>query len=471
MADNEERFLHKNIEDVRQNAELMPEMKIYNAMQKGIAEGKKRKKRWVYATSTWLVAAAVIGLFVTFSTIELPTRGAGQPSVQSARVLNSNSSNAYRTSTTLDPALESAREQDLLIPVGKYTENNGYRINMLSTVTDGRKVYIFYTVTNNSDKDVKHANFSLQFEGIQESSLHKGAQLTILPGENIIKAGQTKEFVYSNTLSPSVYYSKKATYNIVLTETSDQALLSSSNKYRTSLNVPFELDTRMLKAQEHILNIDRTFNIGGQNIKVTRVQYTPLSTYVDLEYDKTNDKEIFELISPVLISNQAGIEEKYEYFSVINYDNSDIYTDESKSTLVFSNSTEIQNSRPESIVLKTLGIRIKEKSSLRVFIDLNEEQLRGVSVSDLELLLSQSEDGGISLRQNDTNPEDDNFAYKMPETFTDFHGKVYEWASAADNFSYNFGAEAKDYPQPLMFTVEKLFNTIMDTQAVELYSN
>jgi hypothetical protein len=83
-----------------------------------------------------------------------------------------------------------------------------------------------------------------------------------------------------------------------------------------------------------------------------------------------------------------------------------------------------------------------------------------------------------------------NYYTRTSETFTDGEGKVHQSGyttnrsavlnfggfmraqdgAGVDEFIYIFGAEAKNYPQPLTITLEKYINPIMDTQAVELYS-
>lgn len=491
MTEKEERILRKNVDDVQQNVETIQEMKIYNAMKKGIVEGKKREKRRIYTTGMGVVAAAAVALLVTYSTIGLPNKGVAQPSVQSASIKNTDNFKAYRSFSRLEPALASALEQNLVVPVGQSAENKGYRVDVTGAVTDGRKVYILYNVQNNTDEVVIHADFALQFEGIKDSSLHKGASLSMLASESRIQPGQSMDFIYSTNLLPTIKYPKKVNYNIILTETSDKALLSSSNKYRTSLDVAFELDPDMLKAQERILDTEGTLTVDGQKIKVTGVQYTPLSTYVDLEYDQNNDKQIFQLINPVLISKKGDTTNKIYYPDIINAENSEIYSDNSKFTLVFKHS---KDSQPDTVSLKTFGISAVEKDQMKIVVDLNKYQLIEAPGSGLELVTPTPEndamEGTILLRHKFENAQYLNYYTRTSETFTDGEGKVHQSAyttnrsavlnfgglmrsqdgPGVDEFIYNFGAEAKNYPQPLTITLEKYINPISDTQAVELYS-
>lgn len=425
MTDQEERILRKNIDEVHQNVETMQEMNIYNAMKRGIVEGKNREKRRIYTTGMGVAAAATVALMVTYNTIGLPNKGIAQSSVQSVSIKNTDNFKAYRSFSRLEPALASALEQNLVVPVGQSAENKGYRIDVTGAVTDGRKVYVLYSVQNNTDEVVIHADFELQFEGIKESPLHKGASLSMLASESRIQPGQSMDFIYSTNLSPTIQYPKKVNYNIILTETSDKALLSSSNKYRTSLDVAFELDPDMLKTQERMLDTDGTLTIDGQKIKVNQVQYTPLSTYVDLEYDQNNDKQIFQLINPVLISKKGDTVEKLYYPNIINSDNSEVYSDNSKFTLVFKNSKGSQ--QPDSVTLKAFGISAVEKDQMKIVVDLNKYQLIEAPGSGLELVTptldDNVEEGEIFLRRNIKDAQYLERSTRLAETFTDAKGR------------------------------------------------
>ncbi|MFD1908183.1 hypothetical protein ACFSQ7_35580 [Paenibacillus rhizoplanae] len=121
-----------------------------------------------------------------------------------------------------------------------------------------------------------------------------------------IQPGESKDFIYSTNYPASFTDSKEVKFTVILTGTSDQALASSSSKYRTGLEVSFQLDPGRFKDQEHTLPVNRTLTVDGQKIKVRQVQYTPFNTYVDLEYDKANTKQIFSLLNPVLTATTGS---------------------------------------------------------------------------------------------------------------------------------------------------------------------
>ncbi|AIQ14381.1 DUF4179 domain-containing protein [Paenibacillus durus] len=487
MIYKEERILRQNAHEANRHAETFQESKLYNSMREGIMQGKKREKRRIYSYGVGVAIAAAAAILLTFSSIGLPAKEAAEHSVQTASTNNWGNFKAYRLSSRY-PALASALEQNLVKPVHQSAEKKGYRVDVAGAVADGRKVFVLYSVQNNTDKEVEQADFSLQFGDYKDPYPRKGSILDVLDGESRIPAGQSVDFIYSSNLSPSIQYSKKVKVNIILTETSAEALVSSSNKYRTSLDISFELDPDMFKDQRNTLTADRTLTVDGQKIKVSQVLYTPLSTYVDLEYDKSNEKRIFQLINPVLISKKGDTTEKLYYPGIITSDNSVAYSDDSKATLVFRNS---RYSQPDSVTLKTFGISAVDKDQMKIVVDLNKKQIIEAPGSGLELVEPTPEDhaeaGEILLRRKiDNGRYFKNTFTILADSFTDAQGKVHKRVNstvlgnfgshrlskdgtAVDEFQFNFGEEAKNYPQPLTITIERYQNPIMDTQAVELY--
>ncbi|MEC0094072.1 DUF4179 domain-containing protein [Paenibacillus macquariensis] len=495
MIEREERILHQDADEVNKRVETLQEMKIYNAMRGGIMRGKKREKKHIYSLGIGAVVTVAAAVLITFSFFkEVPVTALAQDAVRSSITKNWSDSEIFRSSSVQDKSFVSALERNLIKPVYQSVEIGGLKVEVMGAVTDGRKVFVLHSVQNNTDQTVVPADFSLDYGDFKAPSI--GGSLDITSEDNQIRPGQIKYFVYSNnSLSPSVSYPKDVKFNMALTETSDKALASSgsrNSKYRTDLDVPFELDPDMFKDKTHTLKVERILTIDGQKINVHQVLYTPLSTYVDLEYDKDNEKQIFELINPVLIATKGGKSEKLYYPNLITSFNSEVYTDTSKATLVYKN---FDYSQPDSITLKTLGISAVDKDQMKIVVDLNQKQIISAPGSDLELVEPEpenyAEEGEILLRQKIEN-ETAQMSITYPwfsNTFTDAQGQVHNnvrvnkttsggnfgGQSSKDNtvvneLRYRFGENAKDYPQPLTITIARYANPIMDTQSLELYS-
>ncbi|MHA6533977.1 DUF4179 domain-containing protein [Paenibacillus sp. BAC0078] len=503
MSEKEERILLQDAQEVNLNAETIREMKIYNAMRSGMAQGKKRSKRRFYSYGVGAVLAAAAAVFLIFSSIGLPagdTDDSGlSGSVQAASTTSWNDFAAYRNQPLHNRLVADILERDLVKPVRQSATNKGYRMDVDGAVTDGRKVYILFSVHNDTDKEVAPADTKIQFGDFEVPYPHRGAALEMAyDSDSRIQPGQSKDFIYSTNYPSSIAYSKDVKFTLILTGTSDQALVSSSNKYRTGLEVSFELDPARFKDQEHTLPVNRTFTVDGQKIKVRQVQYTPLNTYVDLEYDKANTKRIFSLLNPVLITTTGSQTNKLVYPGRITADNSE-YKDYSQATLVFKHTGLNQ---PDSATLKIAGISALEPDRMKFVVDLKKQQVIEAPADDFEIVTSKQEhnatEAEILLRRTESHlfyytdsqgaVQAEYIGTWLDNNFTDANGRVHERTNR-ETALYNFGGtttsregtgvhemslffnnQATAYPQPLTISVDHIWNPIMETQSIELFS-
>lgn len=480
MKESEEQLLHRNADEVRQQTEVMPEMKIVQAMQTGIRKGKQQslRKRVMSGLKVTIAAAAVVLLVITF--LDTPEK-AVEYTVQNASPANTGTaSGQFDASLIRDKTLLNALDQNLLRPVNKGMEKAGFKVEIQSAVSDGRQVFIVYSVQNNTDQTVIHGDFGLKFGTFEAADIGEG--LEMLGTYSQIQAGQTLYFVYSNNLSPDMDYPEDVQYNVVLTQTSDEALSSSSNKYRTSMGVNFKLDTDMLKARNQLWTAKQDLRVAGQNLKVNQVLFTPLSTYVDLEADERNTKQVNGLINPVLIGKSGDKIIKSYYPAVITADNSELWKDRSHFTLVYTSKDYLNL---DSLSLKTFGIAAVDKDQMKIVVDLKKRRI--VEAPDGFSIKAQGESakpGVITFRNMREDIEtQDSFIMRLAENYTDTDGKVYTRPGGEEVFThslsrgaktfdeeydYNFGLQAIDYPQPLTVEIERYWNPVLDTQSVEL---
>ncbi|KWX75451.1 hypothetical protein AMQ84_17660 [Paenibacillus riograndensis] len=504
MSEKEERILKQDAQEVNLNAETIREMKIFNAMRNGVAQGKKRSKRRFYSYGAGAVLAAAAAVFLIFFPIGLPAGGTDDSglggSVQAASTKSWDDFAAYRNQPLHNRLVADILERDLIKPVRQSATNKGYRMDVDGAVTDGRKVYILFSVHNDTDKEITPADTKIQFGDFEVPYPHRGAALEMAyDSESRIPPGQSKDYIYSTNYPGSIAYSKDVKFTLILTETSGQALASSSNKYRTGLEVSFELDPARFKDQEHTLPVDRTLTVDGQKIKVLQVEYTPLNTYVDLEYDKANTKRIFSLLNPVLIATTGSQTDKLVYPGRITADNSEVYKDQSQATLVFKHTGLNQ---PDSSSLKIAGISALEPDRMKFVVDLKQQQVIEAPTDDWEIVTSKQEhnatEAEILLRRKVTNlfyytdsqgaVQAEYIGASLADKFTDAKGQVHERTNretalhnfggtttssdgtGMDEMSLFFDSQAADYPQPLTLSVERIWNPILETQSIELFS-
>ncbi|OBZ14143.1 hypothetical protein A8L34_09260 [Bacillus sp. FJAT-27264] len=482
MIDKEKDILLRNAHEVNQHAEAFEEKHLYNAMRGGIMTGRKRERRRKYSLGIGMAAAAV-AIILILSIVKAPVKEVAQATIRSEVNKEWSDSELFRSVRVDDQSYISILDRNLIDPVYHSAEKNGLKVEVMGGATDGRKVFILYSVENKTDKLGIHTVATLHYGNFEAPSI--GTSLT--SSKNEVWAGQTAYYVYSAKLPYSVTYPKDVKFDVTLND-----INTNSKKYRTELDIPFELDPDMFKDQQHTVSTNRTLIVDGQKINVKQVLYTPLGTYVDIEYDKDNDKQIFQLLNPVLMVKKAGQTEKTYYPSFITSSNSEVYTDSSKATLVFKSS---EYNDPDSISLKAFGISAVEKDQMKIVIDLNKNEIIEAPGSNLELVEPKPEDyaepGEILLRHKFGNAQYLSSTYNsLADTFTDAEGQVHKQVSvnkttpggnfggsigfrdgtAEDQLRYRFGEKAKDYPQPLTITIERYKNPIMDTQVVELYS-
>ncbi|KUP24153.1 DUF4179 domain-containing protein [Paenibacillus sp. DMB5] len=480
MKDIEEQLLHQNAGEVKQQTEAMPEMRIVQAMRTGIRKGKQQslRKRVMSGLKVTVAAAAAVLMLYTF--LDTPEK-AVEYTVQNASPANTGTaSGQFDASLIRDKTLLNALDQNLLRPVNKGVEKAGFKVEIKSAVSDGRQVFIVYSVRNNTDQTVIHADFGLEFGTFEAADI--GATLEMLGTDNQIRAGQTLYFVYSNNLSPNMDYPEDVQYNVVLTQTSDEALSSSSNKYRTSLDVSFKLDTDMLKARNRLWTAKQDLTVAGQKLKVNQVLFTPLSTYVDVEAYERNTKQVNGLINPVLIGKSGDKIIKSYYPAVITADNSELWKDRSQFTLVYTSKDYLDLN---SLSLKTFGIAAVDKNQMKIVVDLKKRRI--VEAPDGFSIKAQGESakpGVITFRNKREDIEtQDSFMMRLAENYTDADGKMHTRLGGEgvftqslsrgaktfdEEYDYNFGLQAFHYLQPLTVEIERYWNPMLDTQSVNL---
>lgn len=498
MSEHEERLLRQRADEVRKQAESLQEERLYAAMRNGIKQGRQRERRRGYRQGILGAVAVAAVVWLVFSmggTLQNSNVNDNivKGSVQSDSTSVWNDYQIYRQDDArLNPALARALEQNLVQPVRQRAENGDYTLDVAGAVTDGRQVFVLFSVQNRSDTKMMIGDFWLQFGDVQNTYPYRGASLDFVGrGGNGISPGETVNYVFSNKLSPAISYDRNVKLDITLSPTYGDASSNHSNQVTSKfgLEVAFGLDQNMLKEQEHTVTPNRMLKVGEQQITVARVLYTPLAAYVDVEYSPLNSKHIFQLLNPVLVNQGGAGEEKLFYPTYITSDNSEVYTDGSAITLVFNSS---RYSQPESASLRMAGIVAVDKERMKIVVDLNKEQLLAAPGDDLELVRftpeTSWEEGQVMFRQRQRDPYGSGFGIWLGDSFTDAHGEVHKRASKTaeggsfggymsssdgnnvDEKSYFFGPEAKDYPQPLTIPVERYWKPILDAQAVQLFS-
>lgn len=483
MWNKEERILTDDAQEMKEYSEQVREMKLTIAVQRGIEKGKRRQKKRLFSYGGGALVTAVVALFF-LSSIVLPYNGenisTGQPVTQSGTTKSWSDSDLFMEAPGLDKALGNVLSNDLIQPVYQSTEKNGYRFEVLGAVTDGRKLYILYNLQNKTDHVVDQVAKSFHYGGSKISGLGASTDMA-LSGDNLIQPNATKNFIYTTNLSESITYSSNQALYEINVYKEDQSL--------TSLAVAFELDSKMFERQTYSFDINKTMQIDGQKIHINKIVYTPLHTYLDLEYDSLNTKDIFQLINPVLIGKSGDKSEKLFYPKVLNSSNSDLFSNKNQRTLVFYSS---KLNHFDSIALNIQGISALEEEQKKIVIDLSKNEIVQAPDNDLQMIKSSEEaadagdmlfqreiENAVTLRSSpmwlDSQFQDADGISHDQEPSGSMGGSGFSSSSkddtGVDHHSYNFGADAINYSQPLTIKIKRYWHPILEDQTFQLYSS
>ncbi|WP_429370432.1 hypothetical protein [Paenibacillus sp. DS2015] len=136
-----------------------------------------------------------------------------------------------------------------------------------------------------------------------------------------------------------------------------------------------------------------------------------------------------------------------------------------------------------------MGITALAKDQMKIVVDLNKKQIVEAPDTNLTIIqpISQAGAGEVQF-QRKLEKAQSSYSIMMwlDDSFTDAKGEKHKMLTEGlsqrghgvstkddtveDNYSYNFGEKALDYPQPLTIEIKEYWNPIMETQTVELFS-
>lgn len=476
MLDKEQRALMKDSTVLNEKANSLPESKLSTAVRGGMERGRKREVKRMYSYGLGAMAAMTAAALLMFTMDGSPFTGKQDHLVQTSSIGSVYNLESFPTERIKDGSLRSALERGLIQPINQAMEKKGYRVEILGSVSDGRKSFVLFNVLNHSDKDIIVRDFTLDYGGYETPSV--GAMIANMSGSGQIPPGQNSYYAYSTNLLPTDPYTNKASIHITLSDTSDRALNSNSKKYLTSMDFSLKLEPNMFEDNERAYYPDRTLKVDGQRINVRQLLFTPLNTYVDLEYDHANEKQIFKLLNPVLIGKSGEHTEKLYYPQAI-------LKDDAKVTLVYKNS---QLDQLDTTTFKAFGIAAVNKDEMNIVVDLKKKQIIDAPDELLQILPSDQEAGAGEVyfqRILEGAHAAESFGMWLEDSFTDASGVKHSRLSPdssshsglltsvkddtiEDTTAYNFGEDALEYPQPLTIGVKQYWIPIKDSQAIDL---
>ncbi|QDH21759.1 DUF4179 domain-containing protein [Saccharibacillus brassicae] len=460
-----ERELHRLRQDAEANARQaaeLPQFKLDRTTRQGIGRGRvrARRRRTLYGAGGVLVLAAALLLTLA----ALRPGSVLEPEARIAANRDWGAFEAFREAAEGDSALISALNRGEVRPVGTTVERQGYTVTLDGVAADSRSTVVLYSVTNKSGQQARIGDASVVYgrSGSESGSTQSG--------ESLLESGGTSYHVLSSTSLEGQAGSASA-LRLILTSGDAKARLSSTNKYRTEIEMPFTLDRAALAARERTIQQERVLTIDGQEIRVTRLLSTPLGIYVDIDYAASNSKRIFGLIAPTLTIEQKGEAETLETVGSLN------------DALRFPGTAL---TRPDSVTLHIEGISALERDKLKLVAD--TEQMRIIRAPDAKISVEAAEpqyggSGSIAFRRAGSLPEGMAGNMLLGSTFTDGSGARHELDSSGQGFTSRmttgpegdvtvtrdyFGIGTESWPQPLTFEIENYPNPILQKGSLRI---
>jgi hypothetical protein len=472
MTDKLQRILNQDVNDL-QGKDQISDMILSNTIRNGIREGKRRelKRRWMTYSIGAVATAIAAVIFFTLTPMKEPVTNITYTALQTTPLSESIDLEHFREASSYDLGIDDVLNQKLVKQLNLGVEKDGIKVDVAGTFSDGRKAYVLYSVQNNTNHEVMPIVDSLAFGDVKTPSMK--AQIINISSSSKVYTKDKGYFVYSTYLVPDASYISQATLSFKIWDTSE-------NIYQNHFKFTIPLEPNQLEDQERIYYPENKLTVDGQKINITKLQFTPLYTYVDIEYDTNNNQQIFKLLDPVLIGEKGKQREK-KHFLYSRFE------DDNKGTLVFQSNNFDQMDKTS---LKVAGISALPKNKMNISIDLKEKKIIETpdkylqivepesSAADWEILLHFKrnhpmavESFGIWLEESYTDAEGTKHDRLSPETIKQGGHQVSSQTGSVETYNViNFGKEALNYPQPLTIGIKQYWNPIIEAQSVQLIS-
>lgn len=488
MADKVQRILNQDVNDVQGKQQQISDMILSNTIRNGIREGKRRetKRRWMtYSIGAMVTAVAVI----IFLTSIPPNTPANLPDNQiKYTVVHTTPSDKevdlehFQTNVETEFGLDTAIYKKLITPIQQTVEYKGLKVDVIGSASDGRRLYFLFTAQNNLDYAISPHVESITFSDVKETTTGVIFLSKASADGHQIRPGDTEYYVYVANIIADTSNTDVATVRF--------SQYDSKNGYKNHFMFKVPINPNQLEDQQRIYYPKDSLVVDGQKINIEKIQFTSLNTYLDLEYDSSNTKQIFKLLEPKLIGEKGNAKKELNFLDSFMPTNR-IFKETNKATLIFhDNNLDKLNSM--YISLKVGGIVAVPKDKMKVSIDLKQRKI--VDAPDEHLNIVEPDtpaaEGEILLQHK----LEDVYAVEPMSmshefSYTDAEGKKHKllnstikkigglttskekkspYGSIEEYTAFNFGKEALDYPQPLTVNIERYWNPIMESQTVQL---
>jgi hypothetical protein len=297
-----------------------------------------------------------------------------------------------------DPGLQGAIDHDYMQPVGLGDTHNGITFTVDGMISDAVRINVFYSLHMETHKDTSYFGRMNILDADTQQSLQASFSY---------KADADKDGIYRGVLDIQMADGVPVPKNLKIEFSPD----NNDSKWK----VLFPVDKSKSEGKQEIIDVHKEVTVGGQKLRIERLNIYPTRLTLDISFDSSNSKRIFNL-SEMTIVNEKG--------EVLQ--NKSAFLGESEQTIHFDSS---YFSTPKSLTLKVGRIMALDKDKLTMKLDLGKKTILQAPDDKVTVTnVQQRTDGGydVDLLLRSPTIERDHFGYTLFGKIVDANGKEYK---------------------------------------------
>ncbi|RCX18485.1 uncharacterized protein DUF4179 [Fontibacillus phaseoli] len=444
MDEKKEMRYTQFFDEMRQSEEQVSEEQLDAAIRNGIQRGKQRRRRATFLRGSGIVAGALASFLLLLAVWQL-----GPPSKPGAVLGSPGSTIPDYVQTLMTSNMQPAADHGLYQPVNRMAEIDGYRMTVDGVLADSRKMIVFFTTENLSDSRSK-MDFTPKLlgpDGKEMSMPRFTSSGQAVPDKNISHSYYTVSFVEGWSTPDQFTFSGQFSKD------------RDPDAKKATLEVPVQIDSSKYADLERIVPINQSATIQGNEIRITEMILTPLSTIIRVKPDYSSpNKGLWQIKDAKLYLGETK-KNQFQYFLMVRQSEHNILND--KANLSALHYDSIYYSDWNKVTLRASRFTEISYSESKINIDTGKKEVKtSNSVAQLEDVIQRKDSTEIRL-QYDRKDSDLAIPIKLQDHFSDNSGTKYSFKDGVYTNYFSMGSkvtischlEPREYEQPLTFTL------------------
>ncbi|MDR9857156.1 DUF4179 domain-containing protein [Paenibacillus sp. VCA1] len=468
MTNHEDWMIEMGGQEVRQAVGMASDNKLDEALRKGIRRAAAEQTGPMYRFRTAKrvrVAAAVLAVLLVggagaaagYKLYPVPAAGESQTNVQIPAYVEK----MFDKSDNFLVMLKQAAEHGLYHKLNQSVSAGGYTINIEGTVSDSRRIILFYTTENGNESlplrlSYNHPPQLLDEQGRPlEGSFTWDTYAKLPKDQPLTKGIMIFDFKESGQMPEKLQI--QTTWSQLKPEGSNVSVKTEN------LTIPVTLQhgPHARDIEERPIHVDITQS--GQQITFTKMIQSPLRTDLEFDFKSSNGKKLEKIEATLdLVSQEKQAKQRLNYDAVLRFDRT-LVTPEGGAIYL----TSSFYSEHRELWLKFYYASFEPDHEVEIAIDPKQGAL--VQTPDSQISLKQepekSSDQKLALRlmYGSQQPVQGGY-FELKDTFTDADGQphpfVQEYQSAEGTYLYipNY----QKYPGPFKFEIVKYWGNVLE---------